>query len=96
MEQSYSRDNRLVSDWIPIPSEVRHLDVGSSHPGTEEGSKGAAVLCLRGYVSWVYTVAIQVGSYLLKDIEYRAQGLSTRGLGLLYQWFWLDALRHLG
>jgi len=37
-------------------------------------------------VSWVYTVVIQVGSYLLRDREYRISDHSTRGLGLLYQW----------
>jgi hypothetical protein len=61
---------------------VRHLDVGSSQPGTEKGSKGAAVLCLRGYVSWVYTVVIQVGSYLLRNFKYKIKDHSTRGLDL--------------
>lgn len=45
---------------------VRDLDVGSSHPGVVSDTKGAAVLCLRGYVSWVDTDESQVGSYLLR------------------------------
>lgn len=45
---------------------VRDLDVGSSQPRAEEGSKGAAVLCLRRYVSWVKNDANQFGSYLLR------------------------------
>ncbi len=54
--------------WFPVLMEarVRDLDVGSSHPRAVSGSKGAAVLCLRGYVSWVNTVVRQVGSYLLR------------------------------
>ena len=32
---------------------VRHLDVGSPYPGTEEGPKGLAVRQLKGYASWV-------------------------------------------
>ena len=32
---------------------VWHLDVGSSHPGAEEGPKGLAVRQLKRYVSWV-------------------------------------------
>ena len=36
-----------------IDGIVWHLDVGSSHPGAEEGSKGTAVRRLRWYVSWV-------------------------------------------
>jgi hypothetical protein len=35
---------------------VRHLDVGSPYPGTEEGPKGLAVRQLKGYASWVQTV----------------------------------------
>jgi len=38
---------------VPIDGEVRHLDVGSSHPGAESGSKGSAVRRLKRYVSWV-------------------------------------------
>ena len=43
---------------------VWHLDVGSSHPGAEAGSKGSAVRRLKRYVSWVQTVVRQVGPYL--------------------------------
>ena len=32
---------------------VWHLDVGSSHPGAVNGSKGSAVRRLKWYVSWV-------------------------------------------
>ena len=38
---------------VHIDGEVWHLDVGSSHPGAEEGPKGRAVRPLKGYVSWV-------------------------------------------
>lgn len=33
--------------------EVWHLDVGSSHPGAEEGPKGWAVRPLKRHASWV-------------------------------------------
>ena len=35
---------------------VWHLDVGSSHPGGGEASKGLAVRQLKWYASWVQTV----------------------------------------
>ena len=38
---------------VHIDGEVWHLDVGSSHPGAEEGPKGLAVRQLKRYVSWV-------------------------------------------
>jgi len=38
---------------VPIDGVIWHLDVGSSHPGAENGSKGSAVRRLKGYVSWV-------------------------------------------
>jgi hypothetical protein len=38
---------------VHIDGEVWHLDVGSSHPGAEAGSKGWAVRPLKRYVSWV-------------------------------------------
>ena len=38
---------------VHIDGEVWHLDVGSSHPGAEEGPKGLAVRQLKWYVSWV-------------------------------------------
>jgi hypothetical protein len=48
---------------VHIDGEVWHLDVGSSHPGAEEGPKGWAVLPLKRYASWVQTVVRQVGLY---------------------------------
>ena len=30
-----------------------NCDVGSGHPGAEQGSKGATVLCIMTYVNWV-------------------------------------------
>ena len=50
---------------VHIDGEVWHLDVGSSHPGAEEGSKGWAVRPLKRYVSWVQNVVRQFGPYLL-------------------------------
>ena len=38
---------------VHIDGEVWHLDVGSSHPGAGEGSKGWAVRPLKWSVSWV-------------------------------------------
>ena len=38
---------------VPIDGAIWHLDVGSSQPGAESGSKGLAVRQLKGYVSWV-------------------------------------------
>ena len=38
-------------------------DVGSSHPGAEEGPKGLSVRQLKRYASWVQTVVRQVGLY---------------------------------
>ena len=48
---------------VHIDEEVWHLDVGSSHPGAEEGPKGLAVRQLKWYVIWVQTVVRQVGPY---------------------------------
>ena len=48
---------------VHIDGEVWHLDVGSSHPGAEEGPKGPAVRRLKGYVSWVQNVVRQFGLY---------------------------------
>ena len=50
---------------VHIDEAVWHLDVGSSHPGAVEGSKGSAVRRLKWYVSWVQNVARQFGLYLL-------------------------------
>lgn len=41
---------------VHIDGEVWHLDVGSSHPGAEVGSKGSAVRRLKSHASWVQTV----------------------------------------
>ena len=49
---------------VLIDEEVRHLDVGSSHPGAEEGPKGLAVRQLKRYASWVQNVVRQFGPYL--------------------------------
>ena len=49
---------------VHIDGEVGHLDVGSSHPGTEAGPKGSAVRRLKRYVSWVQNVVRQFGPYL--------------------------------
>eukprot|EP01024_Parvocaulis_polyphysoides_P048988 TRINITY_DN4707_c0_g2_i6.p1 TRINITY_DN4707_c0_g2~~TRINITY_DN4707_c0_g2_i6.p1 ORF type:complete len:191 (-),score=11.37 TRINITY_DN4707_c0_g2_i6:13-585(-) len=50
---------------VHIDGEVRHLDVGSSHPGAVAGPKGWAVRPLKWYASWVQTVVRQVGLYPL-------------------------------
>ena len=50
---------------VHIDGEVWHLDVGSSHPGAEVGSKGWAVRPLKRYASWVQNVVRQFGPYLL-------------------------------
>src|SRR5215207_3600236 len=50
---------------VHIDGRVWHLDVGSSHPGAEEGPKGLAVRQLKRYVSWVQNVARQFGPYLV-------------------------------
>ena len=49
---------------VHIDGRVWHLDVGSSHPGAEEGPKGSAVRRLKWYVSWVQNVVKQFGFYL--------------------------------
>ena len=70
-------NGRAVAKWIKgtpgitglsplrvhIDEEVWHLDVGSSHPGAEEGPKGLAVRQLKRYVSWVQNVVRQFGPY---------------------------------
>ena len=42
---------------------VRHLDVGSPHPGAGEGPKGLAVRQLKWYASWVQTVETFIPLY---------------------------------
>ena len=54
---------------VHIDGEVWHLDVGSSHPGAEVGSKGLAVRQLKRHASWVQNVARQFGLYLLWALE---------------------------
>ena len=51
---------------VHIDVAVWHLDVGSSHPGAEEGPKGLAVRQLKRYVSWVQNVVRQFGLYPLR------------------------------
>jgi hypothetical protein len=52
------------NDTLP---HLRHLDVGFAYPGDEKVTKGAAVLRVIGNMSWVHTVEIQVGFYLLNS-----------------------------
>ena len=54
---------------VHIDGEVWHLDVGSSHPGAEVGSKGWAVRPLKWHASWVQNVVRQFGLYLLWALE---------------------------
>src|SRR6056297_176604 len=54
---------------VHIDGEVWHLDVGSSHPGAEAGSKGWAVRPLKRHASWVQNVVRQFGPYLLRAQE---------------------------
>ena len=51
---------------VHIDGEVWHLDVGSSHPGAEFGSKGWAVRPLKRYATSVQNVVRQFGPYLLR------------------------------
>lgn len=46
---------------VLIDLHACYLDVGSPYPGSAEGSKGGGVNSLKGIVSWVKTVARQVG-----------------------------------
>ena len=48
---------------VHIDDAVWHLDVDSSHPGAEAGSKGWAVRPLKRYASWVQNVVRQFGPY---------------------------------
>ncbi len=58
-----------ITGWyclsVQSDGNVRHLDVGSSQRGAEEGPKRMAVRHLKRYVSWVQTVVRQVGLNLL-------------------------------
>ena len=49
---------------VHIDGAVWHLDVGSSHPGGGEVSKGWAVRPLKRHASWVQNVVRQFGPYL--------------------------------
>ena len=53
----------LSSPRVHIDESVWHLDVGSSHPGAEVGTKGLAVRQLKWYASWVQNVVRQFGPY---------------------------------
>ena len=62
-DKSYPGDNRGGGGgggWyrpsVHSDGGVRHLDVGSPHPGAGEGPKGLAVRQLKWYASWVQTV----------------------------------------
>ena len=55
----------LSGPRVHIDGPVWHLDVGSSHPGAEEGPKGPAVRRLKRYASWVQNVVRQFGPYPL-------------------------------
>ncbi len=46
---------------VLIDLHACYLVVGSPYPGHAEGSKGGGVNSLKGIVSWVKTVARQVG-----------------------------------
>ena len=53
----------LSGPRVHIDGPVWHLDVGSTHPGAEEGPKGSAVRRLKSYASWVQNVVRQFGPY---------------------------------
>jgi hypothetical protein len=55
---------------VHIDGGVRHLDVGSSHPGGGEAPKGMAVRHLKRHVSWVQTVVRQVGLLSTTGVDY--------------------------
>ncbi len=56
-----------ITGWscprVHIDGKVRHLDVGSSHPGAGEGPKGWSVRPLKRHASWVQNVVRQFGLY---------------------------------
>ena len=59
----------LSGPRVHIDDPVWHLDVDSSHPGAEAGSKGWAVRPLKRYESWVQNVVRQFCPYLLRVQE---------------------------
>src|SRR3989344_2059464 len=66
---------------------VWHLDVGSSHPGAEEGPKGLAVRQLKRYASWVQNVVRQFGLYPPSSLRNVKEATpSTRGPELTNLW----------
>ena len=72
---------------VHIDGVVWHLDVGSSHPGAEVGSKGWAVRPLKRYASWVQNVVRQFGLYPVWTIgNLRGSTPSTRGPGRTHLW----------
>ena len=72
---------------VHIDGEVWHLDVGSSHPGAEAGSKGWAVRPLKRHASWVQNVVRQFGPYPPRAEEICRRAVpSTRGPGWTYRW----------
>ena len=75
---------------VLIEKIVWHLDVGSSHPGGAQASKGLAVRQLKRYVSWVKNVVRQFGPYLLyfetknaKTLVREDQVLLTNGVSIV-------------
>ena len=54
---------------VHIDGEVRHLDVGSSHPGAEACPKGLAVRQLKRHASWVQNVVRQFGLLSAVGVE---------------------------
>jgi len=71
---------------VLIEKIVWHLDVGSSHPGGAQASKGLAVRQLKRYVSWVKNVVRQFGPYLLYGWDNKCEDFSTRGPSITNQW----------
>ena len=65
-----------ITGWsrpiVHIDGAVRHLDVGSSHPGAGVGPKGLAVRQLKRYASWVQNVARQFGLLSTAGVSFRA------------------------
>lgn len=60
----------LSSPRDHIDGKDYYLDVGSSHPGAEVGSKGLAVRQLKRYASWVQNVVRQFGPYPVWALEH--------------------------
>src|SRR5699024_8016876 len=72
---------------VHIDGEVRHLDVGSSHPAAGHGHKGWAVRPLKRSASWVQNVVRQFGPYPSWAVgSLKGADLSTRGPGWTHHW----------